>query len=217
LTVERFRIVELYAELLHCSNMAILNRPTGTGPTYDDDGRLDELSAALNGAEEGGDADDKPDQDVVLQGSKGLPVSSSSTDASSGDEVSDGEMEDVSVEDLPESPAKDDDPATPPASTPEGSIPTLNLPTSSSDDGIGASAAPSEMASVSRHAVQNTTAAPSVASEQAAAPSGLTGDLPPGDLLKQKFIDHGLLLTLFVSVQPFSAHQSFSSSASELT
>ena len=203
LTVERFRVVELYAELLHCSNMAILNRPNGTGPTYDDDGRLlgglsglDELSAALSGAE--GDDTDKPNEDVVLQGSKGLPVSSSSTDASSGDEISDGEMEDVSVEDLPESPAKDDeDPSTPPASAP---IPTLNLPSSSSsDDGMAISAAPSDVASVSRHAVQATTAAPSVTSEEAAPASASKDDLPPGDLLKQKFIEHGLLITLFVS------------------
>lgn len=205
LTVERFRIVELYAELLHCSNMAILNRPVGTGPTYDDDGRLlgglsglDELSAALSGAE-GDDGDDKPIEDVVLQGSKGLPVSSSSTDASSGDEVSDGEMEDVSVEDLPESPAKDDDPSTPPAPVAEMSIPTLNLPASSSDDGQAASAAPSDMGSVSRHAVQATTAAPSDASEMAAVTPGTKEDLAPGDLLKQKFIEHGLLITLFVS------------------
>lgn len=40
LTFERFRICELYAELLHCSNMAILNRPqqreeTLPAPSYD--------------------------------------------------------------------------------------------------------------------------------------------------------------------------------------
>lgn len=40
LTFERFRICELYAELLHCSNMAIFNRHTSNGPHYDDYGRL---------------------------------------------------------------------------------------------------------------------------------------------------------------------------------
>ena len=36
LTFERFRICELYAELLHCSNMAILNRPVRLPPLKDD-------------------------------------------------------------------------------------------------------------------------------------------------------------------------------------
>lgn len=62
LTFERFRIVELYAELLHCSNMAVLNRPFETGPSYDVDGRLvgglaglDLLSTALS-TSDGNDA-----------------------------------------------------------------------------------------------------------------------------------------------------------------
>lgn len=40
LTLERFRIVELYAELLHCSNMAMVNRPNSKGPVYDEHGHL---------------------------------------------------------------------------------------------------------------------------------------------------------------------------------
>ncbi|KAE8260710.1 hypothetical protein A4X13_0g181 [Tilletia indica] len=40
LTFERYRITELYAELLHCSNMALLNRVTGNGPQYSDQGNL---------------------------------------------------------------------------------------------------------------------------------------------------------------------------------
>jgi hypothetical protein len=54
LTLERFRICELYAELLHCSNMALFNRRPGSGPVYDDTGHLvggldslDILSVAL--------------------------------------------------------------------------------------------------------------------------------------------------------------------------
>ena len=66
LTFERFRICELYAEMLHCSNMAILNRPSfpssaseddNVAPAYDiQSGRilgsqreaLERLSTALN-------------------------------------------------------------------------------------------------------------------------------------------------------------------------
>lgn len=40
LTFERYRITELYAELLHCSNMALLNRAPGEGPQYSDEGAL---------------------------------------------------------------------------------------------------------------------------------------------------------------------------------
>ncbi|PWN41309.1 SAPS-domain-containing protein [Ceraceosorus guamensis] len=40
LTFERYRITELYAELLHCSNMALLNRKPGEGPQYSEDGVL---------------------------------------------------------------------------------------------------------------------------------------------------------------------------------
>ncbi|KAK0549683.1 hypothetical protein OC845_003021 [Tilletia horrida] len=40
LTFERYRITELYAELLHCSNMALLNRAPGEGPQYSDQGSL---------------------------------------------------------------------------------------------------------------------------------------------------------------------------------
>jgi SIT4-associating protein SAP185/190 len=40
LTFERYRITELYAELLHCSNMALLNRAPGEGPQYSEDGSL---------------------------------------------------------------------------------------------------------------------------------------------------------------------------------
>lgn len=40
LTFERYRITELYAELLHCSNMALLNRIAGEGPQYNENGIL---------------------------------------------------------------------------------------------------------------------------------------------------------------------------------
>ncbi|GAA5824299.1 hypothetical protein JCM3770_004456 [Rhodotorula araucariae] len=56
LTLERFRICEFYAELLHCSNMSLLNRTDRSGTLYDASGHLargpdaaDELAAALAG------------------------------------------------------------------------------------------------------------------------------------------------------------------------
>ncbi|KAK4058758.1 sporulation-induced protein [Microbotryomycetes sp. JL221] len=54
LSLERFRICEFYAELLHCSNMSLLNRPLSWTYLYDSDGYLvngwraaDELAEAL--------------------------------------------------------------------------------------------------------------------------------------------------------------------------
>ncbi|SCV69501.1 BQ2448_2521 [Microbotryum intermedium] len=53
-TLERFRVCEFYAELLHCSNMGLLNRPLGSAQLYDKDGHLakgwqgaDDLAEAL--------------------------------------------------------------------------------------------------------------------------------------------------------------------------
>ncbi|KAM0792410.1 hypothetical protein ACM66B_005088 [Microbotryomycetes sp. NB124-2] len=54
LSLERFRICEFYAELLHCSNMSLLNRPASWQYLYDSNGYLvngwkaaDELAEAL--------------------------------------------------------------------------------------------------------------------------------------------------------------------------
>lgn len=48
-TLERYRIVEVYAELLHCSNMSLLNRPANYSRMYDSEGRL---QGGLGGLEE---------------------------------------------------------------------------------------------------------------------------------------------------------------------
>lgn len=48
LTMERLRIVELYADILHYSNMVMPNRPPGSKPAFDDTGRLVGGLAALN-------------------------------------------------------------------------------------------------------------------------------------------------------------------------
>ncbi|CEL59658.1 Extragenic suppressor of kinetochore protein 1 OS=Schizosaccharomyces pombe (strain 972 / ATCC 24843) GN=ekc1 PE=1 SV=2 [Rhizoctonia solani AG-1 IB] len=90
LTLERFRIIELYAELLHCSNMSLLNRRRGFGPTYDEHGRLtggldalEQLARVIDpNVSSDGIMDQSLDSDTV-QDPKELPVSSASTDCSS--------------------------------------------------------------------------------------------------------------------------------------
>nr|XP_019011578.1 uncharacterized protein I206_03680 [Kwoniella pini CBS 10737]OCF50359.1 hypothetical protein I206_03680 [Kwoniella pini CBS 10737] len=111
LTLERFRILELYAELLHSSNMSILNRTPGTGPTYTEEGilsggleGLEALGEAIDG-DQAGEDDTQNEEDQVTQ-ARELPVSCGSTDASlteSEDDVtSDDEemLENIDVDDV---------------------------------------------------------------------------------------------------------------------
>lgn len=81
LSFERYRIAELYAELLHCSNMALLNRPAGDGPHYSSSGvlqggiqGLQVLARTLQGA----DADDTSDTPGPVAASADEPASPSS-------------------------------------------------------------------------------------------------------------------------------------------
>lgn len=100
LTQERFRIMELYAELLHCSNMSILNRQHGEGPVYSSGGcleggleALEKLGSALEGERE--HAEDGKDEDEEIEGhvqkARELPVSSRPTsdhgDIADNDEI----------------------------------------------------------------------------------------------------------------------------------
>ncbi|EIN06991.1 SAPS-domain-containing protein [Punctularia strigosozonata HHB-11173 SS5] len=82
-TFERFRICELYAELLHCSNMAILNRPPQYAHLYDADGRLQGGLSALEelaqviamGSGEGGGEEAADDDEDEMEPAAEFPVS----------------------------------------------------------------------------------------------------------------------------------------------
>ncbi|KAG8735592.1 hypothetical protein FRC12_018000 [Ceratobasidium sp. 428] len=112
LTLERFRIFELYAELLHCSNMSLLNRRRGFGPSYDEHGRLmgglDALEQLARVIDPNVSSDAMMDQSVdsdTARDPKELPVSSTSTGSSiiSDDGVSvdddHGDLDDSQSED----------------------------------------------------------------------------------------------------------------------
>jgi len=86
-TLERYRIVELYAELLHCSNMSLLNRPGNYSHMYDSEGRLqgglrglEELAhvIALNGSyrsgAEGGGGEDEMDERDEIEPALDFPI-----------------------------------------------------------------------------------------------------------------------------------------------
>lgn len=101
-TLERFRIIELYAELLHSSNMSILNRTPGTGPVYTEDGIL---SGGLEGLEALGEAIEDNDNEQAGEPShqeedgvtpaKELPVSESASGSLTGSDDMESEDEDV--------------------------------------------------------------------------------------------------------------------------
>ena len=87
LTFERFRICELYAELLHCSNMSLLNRPPEFDHLYDSEGRLQGGLAALEDLASviaiGSGNDDQSDMDAEgeeLEPAQELPVHMGSAD-----------------------------------------------------------------------------------------------------------------------------------------
>ncbi|KZT23975.1 SAPS-domain-containing protein [Neolentinus lepideus HHB14362 ss-1] len=118
LTFERYRICELYAELLHCSNMSLLNRPPEYNHIYDADGRLqgglpalEELARVIamsNGDDGDGDAMDEEKEE--LEPAQELPISGASHDSSSALD-SDEDMEDDSDDDAMEEIAMSDEPA----------------------------------------------------------------------------------------------------------
>lgn len=101
-TLERFRIVEFYAELLHSSNMSILNRTPGTGPVYTEDGIL---SGGLEGLEALGEAIEDNDNEQTgeishqegddVTPAKELPVSESASGSLTGSDDMESEDEDV--------------------------------------------------------------------------------------------------------------------------
>lgn len=180
LTVERFRVIELYAELLHSSNMSILNRPPGIGPSYSPDGIL---SGGLGGLEAlgeaiGGDRVGEETEEQVTQ-ARELPVSSGSTDCSltGSEEVGSDELEDM--DDTPSQSPVASGTLDPPAPSPADAerlrdVMGMDRPISESVDAVAA-----------------TTIAPSVSEYE----NGKV-ELAPGDRLKQIFIHHRVLLTV---------------------
>lgn len=116
LTFERYRICELYAELLHCSNMSLLNRSSDYDYLYDSEGRLqgglsalEELAQVISmgpGDEEKRDAMDEGSDEIepALEFPvHGAPQDSSSlldSDEDMSDDEGPGSFEDDPMEDV---------------------------------------------------------------------------------------------------------------------
>lgn len=111
LTFERYRICELYAELLHCSNMSLLNRPAEFDHLYDMEGRLqgglsalEELAQVIAIGSGGGDEADDVDEEEEMEPAHEFPVSAAHTSSiDSDDDMSDdepGSSDDEAMEEI---------------------------------------------------------------------------------------------------------------------
>jgi SIT4-associating protein SAP185/190 len=180
LGLDRFRVVELYAELLHSSNMSILNRPPGSGPTYTEEGILAgglQGLEALGEAVEGEHGDDEAEVDISpkLGIAAGVPISSASTPTSESEASVDEEM-------------LGSDTSTSPRNT--GS-PT-NVESPGDIEPPSPSAAATDPAESPAEPPADTSADTS-ANPPAAAPISEPTAAPAGDRLKQMYITHHVL------------------------
>lgn len=224
LTMERFRVIELYAELLHSSNMATLNRVQGSGPDYSADGALtggldglDRLGHALHTGESGddddddggdGDGDGTPEPTADVSQARELPVSSASTDYSLT------ESDDVPLSDDDDKKDKDakakDEEQTPVAKATAKLEELIPPPATDADaerlrdvllaPDAPASEKPLSAKSEAGDADGDADADADKATAKAASPAGAgsAGDaaLSTGERLKQQFIEYGVLSTL---------------------
>ncbi|GAA5853148.1 hypothetical protein JCM9279_000874 [Rhodotorula babjevae] len=223
LTLERFRICEFYAELLHCSNMSLLNRTDRTAALYDESGHLargfeaaDELAAAL-AAPGQTSAEDELDLPRGLQ-SPEIPVpsdfSTSPNDHSFGpysgmstpsgreslDEESGGVLTKAEAKELKaiiaaagkiDEEEDDDDERGPSAAAAEArDVDEASTPRAAASEGAKRDSRTSNGSSL-EHDLPPTPSVYSVASRQLPAVP-----LPPGPLLKSKFLEHGVIPTM---------------------
>ncbi|KAF9261231.1 SAPS-domain-containing protein [Marasmius fiardii PR-910] len=138
LTFERLRIVELFAEMLHCSNMSLLNRSSSFDHLYDASGRLQGGLAAMKDLGAVSEPhvknqdDDMMDDGNEVEPALEFPVTSTSHDSSSlldsDDDMSSepGSSDDDAMEEI----IMNDDPH--PITNPAISDPPSSLPDSSS-------------------------------------------------------------------------------------
>lgn len=218
-TAERFRICELLGELLHCSNMSLLNRSAEFNRLYDAQGKLQgglhaledlaNVISAANGADRPGDpsGSDKDEVEPALE----LPVASSHT-AVSGMNSDDDDMSDdhaSSDEDVMEEVAMSEDLThSGTFSTPPGTPPTLTLSPAIMTSELSTDVSPkprkisrrknssSSESSAKRQRSTSSTSPQTFRSSMHLANSVQILSVSAGQRLKQKFLDLSVLSTL---------------------
>ena len=217
LTFERYRICELLAELLHCSNMSLLNRSAEFNNLYDSDGRLqgglsalEELARVIaigSGDERENDTMDEANDEI--EPALELPVTAESRDSpsllDSDEEMSDGDepgsSDDETMEEImmTEEPLPNEQPAVVVPSSPNAAC--LSSPgtqcgapsrRSSSLNSDSDSSTVGQRSQNSRRNSRRTITLDKSANEP----------IPIGERLKRRFLDMNVLSTLLVGVAP---------------
>lgn len=215
LTFERYRICELYAELLHCSNMSLLNRCSEHDHLYDCEGRLQGGLASLetlarvialgSSDEREREPSDEPQDEV--EPALELPVTNPSRASSlldSDDDMSDdpGSSDDDAMEEIvmdDDSPkyhfrCGDDAQA-------EHSQTTVPSSPSSSPSSEHTTQSASQRSPVSpREASSQATSTLSRQHSRRSTYVSANPEMPVGERMKQCFLDASVLSTLLVRI-----------------
>ena len=219
LTLERYRICELFAELLHCSNMSVLNRPPEYDYLYDEQGRLRGGLAALEGlaqvislnqisdrereSMETIQDEVEPALELPVHGaSRSSPVFSSDDDMSSDDEPGSSDedaMEEIAMFDEPQSISPAQEPSPLPRSSSSSSVSPPENPFSPPPPDRTPPGTP-----LSRTASRSQDVSPSHSKLHGSRRSSrrtLSGipSLYTGEKLKKCFVDMNILNTFLVS------------------
>ncbi|KAH9900937.1 SAPS-domain-containing protein [Cubamyces lactineus] len=220
LTFERYRICELYAELLHCSNMSLLNRSPEYDHLYDSEGRLqgglsalEELAQVIaigNGSGDNDGMDD--DEDDEVESAHEFPVSHAPSSAltDSDDDMSEDEpgssdddaMEEIAMYDSPApeaspGPAPPESPASiadSPAASPVASAPSPS--TSPSDIAAFPQHRQNSWSSDTEAPTSRPRSASSRRSIRRSTREALAGRPVLGERLKQRFLEANVASTL---------------------
>ena len=232
-TLERYRIVELYAELLHCSNMSLLNRSAAYAHMYDSEGRLqgglaglEELAQviALNSTNDN-DNDNEPmdEEDDQPTPARDFPVRNPSDDSPSLDsdesmtdsEDEPGTSDDEAMEEI----AMYDDPQLSPIpvtqTLPSPTMAVASSPESVTPTDIGSSmtlSAPgsspdSETSGITSRSSGRGSRRSSRSRRRATLEGSTEALLPIGEQLKRRLLDQKVVGTMIVSY-----HNSFAKS-----
>lgn len=210
LTFERYRICELYAELLHCSNMSLLNRSSEHNYLYDSQGRLqgglsslEQLAhvIAIASGDEAERENDGPEDEVAP--ALELPIHNprSSSILDSDDDMSDEPgssdddameeivMDDIATKDLP---AETSEAPMEPASLLQPSPITIS---STPPDQLVFHRSPNSEGSVSNSPLSKVCSNNSRRSSRRMT-RDLVSEIPTGERMKQVFLQESVLSVL---------------------
>lgn len=212
LTFERYRICELYAELLHCSNMSLLNRSPEHDALYDGEGRLQGGLASLeqlarvisigSGDEQERENEDHRDEvepalELPIHNPRGSSMLDSDDDMSDDPGSSDDDaMEEIVMDDM----AHKDHPSESSESHSDSPTVVHSSPiTISSTPPEAATEGPIHQSPISESSVTSSPVSKSYSlrrSSKRTVTSDVISEVPVGERTKQVFLNQSVLSTL---------------------